>query len=142
MKNLRSTTEGTWVEIKPVILTEEQETLMVSLNESDREAKIALIEEVKSKREVVAKKADKKLAISKYNEVKPALEETDVYELIAMDIVVSEKSTTGILNCRVNGEHKQIRFSDLTKDETYSAPILVEVPTDISVVEEVSTPTL
>lgn len=110
MKNLQSTIEGTWVEIKPVILTEEQKTLRVSLNKSDREAKIALIEEIKSQREVAPKKTDKTLAVSKYNEVKPALKETDVYELIAMDIVVSEKLTTGILNCRINGEHKQLRF--------------------------------
>lgn len=110
MKNLQSTIEGTWIEIKPVILTEEQKTLILSQEESDREAKISLTAEVKSQREIAAKKADKTLAISKYNEIKPTLKETDMYELIAMDMVIGETLTSGILNCRVNGEHKQIRF--------------------------------
>lgn len=110
MKNLQSTTEGTWIELKQVTLTEDQQTLMMSQEESNLEAKTALIAEIKSKREVAAKKADKTIAISKYNEVKPTLKEIDVFELIAMDLVIGETLTSGILNCRINGEHKQIRF--------------------------------
>ena len=110
MKNLQSTIEGTWVEIKQATLTEEQQTLMMSIEKSDLEAKTALMAEIKSKREVAAKKADKTLAIAKYIEVKLELEENDVFELIAMDLVIDETLTSGILNCRINGEHKQIRF--------------------------------
>ena len=106
MKKLRSTTEGTWVEIKPLILTEEQISLLTS---SDAQVEKDLMAEINSQREVSASKADKNLAVSKYAEVKPALEKTDVYELIAIDIVVDE-TLSGILNCRVNNEHKQIRF--------------------------------
>ncbi len=110
MKNLQSTIEGTWIEIKQVTLTDEQQTLMMSIEKSDLEAKTALMAEIKSKREVAAKKADKTLAIVKYIEVKPELAENDVFELIAMDLVINETLTSGILNCRINGEHKQIRF--------------------------------
>ena len=107
MKNLQSTIEGTWIEIKQVTLTEEQIALLTSVNS---QAKTDLMAEIKSQREVAATKSDTDLAVSKYNEVKPALETTDVYELIAMDVVVTEETLLGILNCRVNGEHKQIRF--------------------------------
>lgn len=110
MKNLQSTIEGTWVEIKPVTLTEEQQTLMMSSETSDLEAKTALMAEIKSRREVAPKKADKTLAVAKYAEIKPKLAENDAFELIAMDVVVSEAALSGILNYRVNNEHKQIRF--------------------------------
>ena len=110
MKNLQSTIEGTWIEIKPVTLTKEQQTLMMSQEESDTEAKNALMAEIKSQREVSATKADKTLAVAKYAEVKPILKEGNTYELIAMDLVIDELKLSGILNCRVNGEHKQVRF--------------------------------
>ena len=107
MKNLQSTSEGTWVELKPVTLTEEEIVLLTSI---DSQAKTDLMVEIKSKQEVPAIKLDKDLAVSKYNEIKPTLKEVDIYELIAMDVVMNEKTLLGILNCRVNGEHIQIRF--------------------------------
>ena len=106
MKNLQSTVEGTWIELKQVQLTEEQKTLLQSREESDKEAIIALMAEIKALREVEAQEEDAVLAQAKYEEVKPILKETDVYQLISFDI----SNNTGILNCRVNGEHKQIRF--------------------------------
>ena len=45
MKNLQSTTEGTWIELNQVELTEEQIALLMS---TDEEAKIELINEIKS----------------------------------------------------------------------------------------------
>jgi hypothetical protein len=107
MKNLQSTTEGTWIELNQVELTEEQIALLMS---TDEEAKIELINEIKSLRETVAQQADILLVQAKYEEVKPVLEENDTYQLIAFDIVINEEALSGILNCRVNGEHKQIRF--------------------------------
>jgi hypothetical protein len=107
MKNLQSTLEGAWVELKQVELTEAQKTILFS---NDNEAKATLFAEIKANREVKATKADKDLAVAKYTEVKPILEETDVYELVAVDITIENASVSGILNYRVNGEHKQIRF--------------------------------
>ena len=106
MKHLQSTTEGTWIEVKQVELTDEQKTLLRSRDENDLEDKKTLLAELKTLREAKAKAADVKLAKDKYDEVKPTLKTTDVYQLIAIDIY----DESGILNCRVNGIHQQIRF--------------------------------
>lgn len=109
MKNLQSIEEGKWVEIVSVSLTEEEKTLLVSTNPADKEAKEALILEVQAKATTAASKKDAAIAKAKYEEVKPVLEEGETYEFIAMDIVLGE-TVSGILNFRINGEHKQIRF--------------------------------
>lgn len=110
MKNLQSIEEGTWVELKLVQLTEEQTTLLMSKEESDKEAKETLIQEIKAERNQPALKSDVKIAQAKYEEIKPTLEEGQTYQLIAVDASISEGKISGILNCRVNGEHKQVRF--------------------------------
>jgi len=107
MKNLQSTTEGTWIELKQVELTEDQKALLKS---KDIEVKKTLMEEIKALREVNATVKDTKSAKSKYNSIKPSLESDDVYELISADMVSIDNNLSGILNCRVNGDHKQIRF--------------------------------
>ena len=106
MKHLQSTIEGTWVEIKQVEITEAQKTLLSSRNESDKEAKKSLTLELKEARESEAIATDVTKANAKYNEVKPTLNDTDVYQLIAIDMV----DNAGILNYRINGEHLQVRF--------------------------------
>ena len=106
MKNLQSLIEGAWIELKQIQLTVEQKTLILSQEESDNEAKAILIEEIKTLREVEAQEEDALIAQAKYYEIKPTLKQTDVYQLISFDTT----DNRGILNCRVNGEHKQIRF--------------------------------
>ena len=110
MKSLQSITEGTWIQLNQVELTEEQKALLMSTDVKDAESKVELLNEIKSLRETVAQQADILLVQAKYEEVKPVLEENDTYQLIAFDIVINEEALSGILNCRVNGEHKQIRF--------------------------------
>ena len=110
MKNLQSRIEGTWIELKQVQLTEEQKSLLLTMNEEDQGSKIELINEIKSLTETVAQEEDIILVQAKYEEVKPTLKETDVYQLISADVNINETVLSGILNCRVNGEHKQIRF--------------------------------
>ncbi|WP_292892584.1 hypothetical protein [Nonlabens sp.] len=106
MKNLQSTIEGTWIELKPIQLTGEQKTLL-NLNEgADKEAVKALLGEIRASRGVTAQEGDIALAEAKYKEVKPTLKGTDVYQLISFNI----GGNGGILNCRVNREHRQIRF--------------------------------
>ncbi|MEX1383649.1 hypothetical protein [Lutibacter sp.] len=107
MKNLQSTTEGTWIELKQVELTEDQKALLKSKN---KEVKKTLMEEIKALREVNATVKDTKSAKSKYNSIKPSLESDDVYELISADMVSIDNNLSGILNFRLNGKHKQIRF--------------------------------
>jgi hypothetical protein len=109
MKNYKSITEGTWVEILKVELTEEQKALMMSTNEEDKEAQLTLAKNIKAQREAAVSEEKAEELISFYNTIKPVLKETDVYQLISADL--SEATPfTGILNCRVNGEHIQIRF--------------------------------
>lgn len=109
MKNYKSTIEGTWVEILKVELTEEQKALMSSTNKEDREAKIALAQSIKAQREAQLPEDKAAELVSFYNTIKPVLKETDVYQLISADISEVD-AFKGILNCRVNGEHIQIRF--------------------------------
>jgi NRPS condensation-like uncharacterized protein len=103
MKTLHSKIEGTWIELKKVQLTQEQKDLLKS---KDQET----INYVKSKREVAAELSDAEIAQAKYNEVKPVLTEDDTYDFIAVDLEIDEDSVSGILNFRLNGEHKQTRF--------------------------------
>jgi hypothetical protein len=105
MKNLQSVIEGNWVKLNQIQLTEEQKILLSSTNSEDQEAIETLRVSIKSQRETKATKADAALAQAKYVEIKPAVDE---YQLIAMDINID--SMSGILNYRVKGEHKQIRF--------------------------------
>ena len=106
MKNLASTTEGVWVEIKPTILTEEQKTILQSSNE---EEKTALMAKLKEESETKPDKVALALAVAQYNYVKPVVSKDETYEFIQCSLTLTN-TTKGILNCRVNGEHKQIRF--------------------------------
>ena len=110
MKNLQSKTEGVWKEVKSVSLTDEEKTLLMSTDEADLEARKTLADNIKARRFVDAKPEDSELAQTKYDSVKPTLEQEDKYQLISFDATLDSEQLTGILNCRVNGEHKQIRF--------------------------------
>lgn len=111
MKNYQSTIENTWIELLPVELTETQIELLKSTQETDAEAKSDLIKEIKESREgAVSSELSEKLN-TVYTSLKPELKEKDVYQLISADF--SEKAEnvfTGIINFRLNAEHKQIRF--------------------------------
>ena len=109
MKNYQSIIEGTWVEILKVELTEEQKALMLSNNEEDQESKLALMQSIKVQREGAVPENKAAELVSFYNTIKPVLKETDVYQLISADLSETD-SFQGILNCRVNREHIQIRF--------------------------------
>lgn len=110
MKNIQSTTEGTWVELVTVELTETEKTLLLSKKAEDEQAIVELIAEIKTKREKALSTAESETAQTIYTSVKPSLTEEDVYQLIAIDMSLDGEKGTGILNCRVNGEHLQIRF--------------------------------
>jgi len=110
MKNYQSVEEGTWVELLPVQLTKEQRDLLRSNKEEDNNAKQELSAWIKSQREGQVDNTKKNELVSFYNSIKPELKEVDVYQLISIDLSEKENKFVGILNCRINGEHKQIRF--------------------------------
>jgi hypothetical protein len=107
MKNIQSTTEGTWIELVPVELTEAEKAVLMSNNE---QAKQELMTEIKSKREKSLSQQDSNTAQSIYLQYKPELKVEDTYQLISTDMTLDGNVGRGIINCRVNGEHKQIRF--------------------------------
>lgn len=109
MRNIVSNTEGTWKELRKVELTTEQRELLVSQKEEDKTSKAELINTIKANRETLLTSEESITFEEIYNRVKPTLKTEDIYQLIGINIFVSGK-TFGILNCRVNGEHKQIRF--------------------------------
>lgn len=110
MKVIQSTLETIWKEIVKIELTSEEQTLIFSTNEENEVAKKALIDRVKSERELELDVETSAIAQAIYEANKPTLKSTDTYQLIAVNMQLEGNAGTGIINCRVNGEHRQIRF--------------------------------
>jgi hypothetical protein len=108
MKHYISSVEGEWVEVLPVNLTEEQKSILES---EDKVAKKQLSELIKSQKQGPVDEIKKSELDRFYNIVKPKLKEGDSYELISISLSKKAKNIfTGILNYRINKEHKQVRF--------------------------------
>lgn len=108
MKNLQSITEKSWVELKQIALTEEQQAIMLSDN---KELIEELILDIKSKREIQPTEEEIEFASKIYDKFKPLVSEDDLYELVCVNVLIDDNNKlSGILNCRINGNHKQIRF--------------------------------
>ena len=110
MKNFQSTTEGTWVELLKVELTEEQKALLMSTDKADKDAQKELRQQIKADREGEVEEAKATELTAFYQGIKPEVGENDTYELISLDVSYKDDKPRGILNCNVNGQHKQIRF--------------------------------
>jgi len=106
MKNYQLVNEGAWIEILKVELTEEQKAILLSGDD-----KKDLLSLIKSQREGEMSNEKKDSLSAFYDSVKPELKEEDIYELISIDVSDKEDGIfKGILNCRINEEHIQIRF--------------------------------
>jgi hypothetical protein len=110
MKNLQSLEEGTWIELVQIELTKAEEFLLDSNEEMDIEAKEVLNAKIAADQQKPASKSDAKFAQDFYATIKPKLKEGDEYKFLAMSMFIDGDNKMGILNCRVNEEHKQIRF--------------------------------
>lgn len=110
MKQLQSSVENTWIQINNVALTDEQKTTLSNISPEKKDERKAIQLEIKALREGIASDSDVVIAQNLYASNKPKLKETDKYELIAVNISIDGSTGTGIINCRINGEHKQIRF--------------------------------
>lgn len=92
-----------------ISLTEDEENL-ISKKDFDENDKKKL-KEIKEKRYSECSQNDIDIINSIYNKYKPVTDGD--YQLIAFDINVNEEGKArGILNCRVNNEHKQIRINE------------------------------
>lgn len=122
MKTLMMKQDGEWIEIKKPQLTKEESETLSGYSQKTKEVKDfknypkptakeqAVIDKMNKERFGELTKKDKTAAEKLYNEVKPELKEEDKYQLLSFTIHYKEDKPFGILNCRINGEHKQIRF--------------------------------
>jgi hypothetical protein len=110
MKILISNTEGVWFDPIHIELTTEERELTQSVNVADEEAKAAIFAIIKANQENPAATADATEAQAVYEFHKPVLEEINTYEFISVNLCIDGTRKNGIINCRINGDHKQIRF--------------------------------
>jgi hypothetical protein len=116
MKKIQLNDEG-WKERFPIILsTQEEEILQMDKETVDKDERLKTqltdaIDKIKSFRQP-AEQTDIDKATIVYNKYKPTLAVGDEYQLISFDCNLSDTIAKGILNCRVNGDHKQIRFTE------------------------------
>jgi hypothetical protein len=111
MKNFQLVSEKNWVELIPIKLTKEEDNILLLSREEDIELINSILAKLKSEKKEIIEEDKLQLLNSFYNSVKPQLKENEVYELISLDLnEKSENIFTGILNCRINNEHVQIRF--------------------------------
>lgn len=102
MKNL-SLIDNNWIEIKNPNITQEEQNILEDESENNQESRQNLLEAIRSRSFEVASTEDATIAQNIYNQYKIA----DSI-LIAADLTLPDGH--GIINCRVNGEHKQVRF--------------------------------
>lgn len=105
MKNLILRNDE-WLLTKKVNLTKEEKEII----SSNDETRFDIMKEINKKRYVKASTDVIETCQKIYDEYKPILKEHDKYELIDLNVCLNEDNVKGIINCRINGEHKQIRF--------------------------------
>jgi len=107
MKRYRSIEVDKWYEVLEYHLTEEQKEILASKKAKDIKVKSELkkLIEENSKGEVDETKAEE--LTNFYESIKP---QDRRFKLISCNLTEENKVYSGILNCRVNGEHRQVRF--------------------------------
>lgn len=109
MRNYKSEVEGTWTEQTNYSATTEE--LEAIENAKTEASKKNLFNKIKAKQALPVDEDKLEVLNAIYAQFKPVSEdEKDVYELMTMNIFEENSRYKGILVCRVNGEHKQIRF--------------------------------
>lgn len=108
MENYQSIIEGKWSKIENVFLSEAETKLSKSTKDEDIVAKTELLKLKKPTITILTNNESVEF-IELYNTIKPLLKDGDVYQLISIDVEKGDK-LSGILNCRINNNHEQIRF--------------------------------
>jgi hypothetical protein len=102
MKNL-TLLNNQWKQKVAVELNEEEKALLRNFSEDKRLDRKSLSERVIAESLVTADSEDAGVAQALYDQNK-----IEGAELISVEVLLP--SEIGIINCRLNGEHKQIRF--------------------------------
>jgi len=102
MKNL-TLLNNQWKQKVAIELNEEEKTLLQNFNEDKRLDRKSLSERVIAESFTSADAEDASVAQDLYDQ-----HNIEGAEFISVDVLLPNK--IGIINCRLNGEHKQIRF--------------------------------
>ena len=102
MKNL-TLVDNAWIERINPNITPEERVVLEDRAMPPSDSKKALMENIKARSFKLAEQNDAVVAQNIYDEYK-----VDDATLISVDISLPDGH--GIINCRVNNEHKQIRF--------------------------------
>jgi hypothetical protein len=96
--------DGVWVELISVTPTQEQLDILASEDESLNEQKKTILSQINY--------SEPAMDASKLEELYQSMIPTEpgVYELLGVQLSEDNGEYFGILNCRINGEHKQIRL--------------------------------
>ena len=103
MKNITLANSIWRQRIIPTLTAEEKSLRGVATTEDNREAKQILSESIQTRSyvDITTEEVNQAQAIYDANKIEGAV-------LIAADITLPDGH--GIINCRINGEHKQVRF--------------------------------
>lgn len=110
MKTYQSTTENIWHQIHKIVYSEQEKLILDSEKEEDNDARKQIIELHKNEGKTLLTETESQKYVEIYNQQKPTLLESDKYVLLSIIVVERGKNISGIFNCRINAEHKQIRF--------------------------------
>jgi hypothetical protein len=102
MKNL-TLINNSWKQLIEIQLTDSEKTLLSDLSKDKQEERKLLLERIQEQSLIDANTEDALAAQALYESYK-----IEGATFIAVDITLPDGS--GIINCRINGEHKQIRF--------------------------------
>jgi hypothetical protein len=110
MKNFEKIGDGAWSKNNVPVLTEEQRALLASKDEADAEAKAEVNAYIASNMRVEATAEEVVILDATYEANKPELKENDTYSFIHCAMSLKDDKAMGLINCRINGEHTQVRF--------------------------------
>lgn len=96
--------DGVWVELISVKPTQEQLDILASEDESLNEQKKTILSQINYSEPV----ADASKLEELYQSMIPT--EPGVYELLGIQLSENVGEYSGILNCRIDGQHKQVRL--------------------------------
>lgn len=110
MKNLQSHIEGEWFEITTTPYTAEELSILENDIDENKEAIEAIIINNRDNSKISASQEDIILANNAYLKNRPIIPQGKEYSLINAFFTLNGLIVTGIINCRIDEEHKQIRF--------------------------------
>jgi hypothetical protein len=110
MKYYGSYEENTWFEYLNTDLTQELMLLQQLKVEQNHDEIKNIMAEIKAKKEGPVDAGKTQILNDIYASKKPELKEGDNYSYISMDISEDGGNYWGILNYRIDGNHRQFRF--------------------------------